>query len=443
MCVDISSPRPPITPLLGSVFEIGAHMRNSWAISLVILSFIWLASGVAAQGESCIEVWNYWSDDVRHTVNLNSGVVTSRQMPEPVTGYQGESSPDGRYNARMEAEVKGSVRYQLKLTDRERGLSIVLADGVSGLEWSPDGKWLAYMQAREDRSLGGLALYHMESGERILGSLPDNNWDMLGIDWSPDGSLIAATFIVDSVFLGSDVQLYSVPDLTLVKTFNTRISSGKTMWSPDGRSIAAYGINDVFAMMDVASGRVFHVGLDGHGYYEADWSPGGSYLLIRHSFGDLAEMMDILNARGEILVQNRYITSSEWVNDHQALVRTWESSGLNDLTLYDLESGDQTVLQAHVGLQALSPDGRLVAAADTLAPGMIRVVDLTGAEAVRDIVTPDEFNSLIWREDDRGLIALFSDRSLREYDLDADEWQTIAEIPGHNWSLQWARCDQS
>lgn len=404
------------------------------------LSWIVLFTLAFAQGGACVEIWNYWSDDVRYIVNLDTGGVISRQMPTATTGYQGEDSPNGRYNAKMEARTQGGVRYHLRLTDRDRGISITLADGISGLEWSPDGAWLAYMQSREDRSLGGLALYHMETGARILGTFPDNNWDMLGIDWSPDGSLIAATFIVDSVFLGSDVQLYSVPDLTLVKTFKTRISSGKTLWSPDGRSIAVYGINNVFAMMDVDSERVFHVSLDGSGYYEAEWSPGGSYLLVRHSFGDLAQMMDILSARGELQVHNRYITAGEWVNDHQALARTWESSGLDNLTLFDLESRERRVIQAQVGLHALSPDGRYVAASDALQDNSLHVFDLTDLDAAKKIETPDSLNSLIWREEGEGLVALFADRSLRGYDAEAGEWRAIASIPGHNWSLRRVAC---
>jgi WD40 repeat protein len=412
------------------------NRMKPWGVGFVLL---FLVKNVVLS-QSCVEVWNYWSDYVRHEVNLDSGSVISRQIPEAATGYQGEDSPNGRYNARMEPREQGSIRYHLLLTDRDRGISITLADGVSGLEWSPDGTWLAYMQSREDRSLGGLALYNMETGQRIVSSLPENRWDMLGIDWSPDGTWIAATFIVDSVFLGSDVLLYSVPDLALVKTFKTRVSSAKVLWSPDATTITAYGTNDVFAMMDVVSERVFHVSLDGAGYYEAEWSPGGGYLLIRHSFGDLAEMMDILSARGEVRAKNRYITSGLWVNDHQALVRTWESSGLDNLTLFDVASGDQRVIQAQVELSAPSPDGRYVAASDSLEQNSLRVFDLTAGEPPKKIDTDARINSLIWREDGSGLIALFEDRSLRGYDLERQHWRIIAAVPGHEWMLRRVGC---
>jgi WD40 repeat protein len=399
-----------------------------------------LMLALAQGGTACVEVWNYWSDTARHTVNLDSGQVVSRQMPAATMGYQGEDSPDGRYNAKMEARTPGSVRYHLRLTDRDRGISILLADGVSGLEWSPDGKWLAYMQSREDRSLGGLALYNMDTAERITSSLPQNNWDMLGIDWSPDSRLIALTVVVDAAFLGADALLFSVPDLALARTFKTRVTAARLLWSPDGRTIAAYGSNNVFGMMDVGSGRVFHVSLEGAGYYEAEWSPGGGYLLARHSFGDLAQMMDILSARGELRVHNRWITQAEWANDHQALARVWTNAGLDDLTLFDLASGERRVIVEHAGLHALSPDGRYVAASDSLSQNALRVFDLTEAEAAKKIETPDAFNSLIWREDGRGLVALFEDRSLREYDMEGGAWRRVADVPGDAWMLRWAGC---
>src|SRR5690349_11734209 len=116
-----------------------------------ILGWVVISMLAFAQGGDCVEVWNYWSDHVRHEVNLDSGAVYSREIPPTTSAYQGENSPDGRYNAKMEPKERGSVRYQLVLTDEDRGISIVLADGISGLEWSPDGTWLAYMQSREDR----------------------------------------------------------------------------------------------------------------------------------------------------------------------------------------------------------------------------------------------------------------------------------------------------
>jgi WD40 repeat protein len=405
-----------------------------WAMSFAVLIFIAPVAGVGGQ---CVEVWNFWSDRARHEVHLDSGVVISREILQAPAAYDGLDSFDGRFNAKLVTQQRGDVRNRIILTDRERGISVRLAENASSLAWSPDSLWLAYMQAREDRRPQGLALYNIETGQRVSDSLPENDWETLGIHWSPDGSLIVATFVVDRVFENSDFLLYSVPDLALRQTFKTRLSIASMKWSPQGEMIAGYGTNNEFALMDVASGAFTSLRLNGEGFYQLDWSRQSSYLLVKYSIGELGQWMTILNRRGEIVVESTWITAHEWVKDHQVLVRVGTNSGLDDLTFFDLDSGEKRVIQEHVGLQALSPEGRYVAATDGATPS-IRIFDLLGIEPDRAIETPDSFQSLVWREDGRGLIALFEDRSLRE--LASDEWQVIAQIPGEEWMLRRVRC---
>jgi len=406
----------------------------SWAVLLLIFA----AGGQivqAAQGDRCVEIWNLWSDRLRHEVNLDTGAVSSTPMARTTALYAGLNSPDGRFNVSFHQQR--NARNRIMLTDRGRGISVKLAENASSPSWSPDSGWLAYMQLRDDRRPVGLALYNMATGERVFDPLPENDWEALGLHWSPDGSLIAATFVVDRIFESSDVRLYTTPDLKLAKTFTTRLSIASIRWSPDGKRIAGYGTNNEFALMDVESGAMVSQKLGGEGYYQLDWSKQGTYLLVKYSIGELGQWMKILNMRGEILVDSTWITAHEWVQDHQVLLRVGTNSGEDDLVLIDLESGERRVILSQVGLHTLSPEGRYVAAKDATA---IQIFDLLGIEPTRVINEPDALRSLVWEADGQHLVGLFGDRSVRELALDDGTWRMIATVPGDEWMVRRAVC---
>jgi WD40 repeat protein len=396
-------------------------------------AFVLLTGSAASAQAACVEVWSLWGDRFRHTVDAASGAVTTVEVVR--SANRGQDSPDGRYNARLTAPRPGGARSRLMLTDRSRGISALLAKNVTSLAWSPDGVWLAYMQADDIRNPRGLALYNLQNGERAAASLPVNDWESLGIAWSPDSRWIAATFVVDRQTEFSDVLLFTVPDLAPRQRFMTRLSIATTRWSPDGRVIAGYGTNNEFALMHVASGDISGQKLHGRSHYQVDWSPGGSYVLVKYSIGELGQWMVILNTQGETVVDSTWITAHEWVNDGQALARLGTQSGVDDLALIDLESGEQRVIQPRVGLYALSADGRYVAAVDAAA---MTIHDLSGQEAPWEMPAPPGVRSLVWQEDGREILALFEDRWLRAYDF--QNWRAVAQIPGGETMLRRVGC---
>jgi WD40 repeat protein len=118
--------------------------------------------------------------------------------------------------------------------------------GVSGLVFSPDGKWLATagQESRLDPRNPGASLASMRHSLKLWDTA---TWQMrtalqfvgmvggLG-NFSPDGRLLAVTS-------QNSVTLYSVPDGRAVKTFSG--AGGVVRFSPDGQWLARASANGV------------------------------------------------------------------------------------------------------------------------------------------------------------------------------------------------------
>jgi hypothetical protein len=117
----------------------------------------------------------------------------------------------------------------------------------------------------------------------------------------------------------------------------------------------------------------------------------------------------------------------------------WTQSGLNDLTLFNLQAGQQQVLQHSAGLYAVSSDGRYLA---VHAPNLIRIFDLLlePTRPVRILSINEPSGHFIWLDDQLELIFLFPDRLLRGYDFATSEWRSIANVPGDEFYLRNVPC---
>ena len=118
--------------------------------------------------------------------------------------------------------------------------------GVSGLVFSPDGKWLATagQESRLDPRNLGASLASMRHSLKLWDTA---TWQMrtalqfvgmvggLG-NFSPDGRLLAVTS-------QNSITLYSVPDGRAVKTFSG--AGGVVRLSPDGQWLARASANGI------------------------------------------------------------------------------------------------------------------------------------------------------------------------------------------------------
>jgi tricorn protease len=105
----------------------------------------------------------------------------------------------------------------------------------AGLDWSPDGKTIAYFSKKTDAPAGTLNLVPIAGGESREICPVQNVNAQSDVSWSPDGQKIA--FV-------SRGKIWVVPaaggEPVEVKT-DVDADAGKLDWSPDGRKIAFSG----------------------------------------------------------------------------------------------------------------------------------------------------------------------------------------------------------
>lgn len=251
-------------------------------------------------------------------------------------------SPDG---SRL-AYVRGGYVF----VATSRGKDIYHIDHKKGMSdgnpvWSADGSKLAFV--RTDIASRRSAVYTVQTGNSVATSVSgwSNSKGYRAPSWSPNGTQIvyeeydavSARLLIKSVTTGIAHELTSLSDVT---------ESSNATWSPNGKKILFRdSTNELYTIWPDGTHRA--VISDGDSY-NGVWSPDGTRLAFIEDPGD--ETVSVTDPDGSV----RWVAIEKgaydqlgvvvWSPDGTKLGMTMEKAGKYDLFVFDIASGEQSLL---------------------------------------------------------------------------------------------------
>lgn len=429
-------------------------MKAVWRIILIILFCLMSSFPTVAQVEECLEIWEMWSDDTRHEVNLDTGTVTTYESPYAsgsTSAYW--HSPDRRYTYNLEPQGLGL--QHLTLTDSATGDTILLSEIVSSrIYWSEDSQWLAYIeQIRQPDTINDfhLTVYNVETTQTASVQLHSGRMGVLNLAWSPDASQIAIAYTAYGAEDDTKLSVYSVPQLTLTHTFEAAWTSGTLVWSPSGRYLGVSRENEEATLIDTLTAEMYTLALEKLSTYQFAWSPNEHHVLIYFDSNIFYNEYNIMTTTGDIVLEDIFAKGAVWIDDDQMLFSVWMESGASELMLFNLQTGERHRILPNIGHYDVSPDNHYVATQRSNVrnssenPRVIQFFDLTQSDnlPVFRLTLDTTYQNFIWRTNSLELIILFTDRSLRGYNFETREWRSIATIAGDERGMQLVPCSRS
>ncbi len=306
-----------------------------------------------------------------------AGTGLSHSVPVPLTSFAGQEitpalSPDGRYVAYSwngEAADDWDVYVQEIGAHGPKRLTDDPADDGSPA-WSPDGRHVAFIR-RSDSTCAMYVVPVLGGASRRIGSCRDTNY--ADLEWSPDGRLLAFNDAVGadrahSIMLMSpetgDVHRLTYPPESIWGDFDPA-------FSPDGRRVAfaralSEGLQELY-VVGVDGGAASRLLSEGRNLYGITWSADGEEVIFSSNLNGTYDLWGVPATGG----RPRLILS-----DQQHLVNP-STRGHNGRLVYELRSYDVDIRRydvlgrKHAGAvsastrwemyPAYSPDGRRLA----------------------------------------------------------------------------------
>ena len=403
-------------------------------------------------------------------------------------------SPDGLLLASAAGDEPALLVWDIA-TEGPAGRPLPGAEaGLWGLDFSPDGRWLAAGAA------DGAVLVWESDGPpvepRRLISEARPAKEVYAVRFSPDSRQLAA------VRSDNSVELW---DVATGKTAGPMLEGAtdqlrSVAWSPDGGIVAAAGMDRKVRLWDAATGAAVETPLTGpwEGVMSLDWSPNGSYLASGSLDGTVG-LWDLAPDRApekrqhqRVYPQVGQVTSLVWGGDSHTLAMagregrialwdvgefrrrrplappaagqtasllsvTWSPDGRRlasgsgpVVALWRADPGPRLGTRLNLGATevrgaALSPDGSTLAAvgkdpvSGTLALRLWNIQSAEPLHEMRGLAPPAR--EITWSADGEFLHSAATDRTIRRTEVSSgrilDEWKAEREQSTRLRRLAW------
>jgi WD40 repeat protein len=224
-----------------------ANEAAKQAVAAVEKPIRWLsysADGSQLVGAGDNQIVSVWGSDSGAPVESFQG----HQAPVLLAGF----APDGQVVS-LSADGAAKLWNPTPAWTLERTIGSVddpstLADRVTALAFSPDGKVLATGGGEPSRS-GELKLWNVADGALVRALADAHSDTVFGLQFSPDGAFLASS--------GADrfVKVWNIASGALAKSFegHTHHVLGVT-WKSDGKVLASSGADNVVKVWDFITG---------------------------------------------------------------------------------------------------------------------------------------------------------------------------------------------